>query len=114
MFLEDSAAFRHAEEARFTDDRRRGRIWDGFVGPAGLEVNVDEPALAKFKRAIQEYYQGGNVHVEAFERVRPSFDGEDRRLVQVTIYREGRSGDILEFVEGALDRRARSRCMRLL
>src|SRR5581483_11403545 len=32
MFLNDSDAFRHAEEVRFTDERRRGRMWDGFIG----------------------------------------------------------------------------------
>ena len=31
MFLHDAAGFRHAEEVRFTDDRRRGRMWDGFL-----------------------------------------------------------------------------------
>jgi hypothetical protein len=32
MFLNDPDAFRHAEEVRFTDERRRGRMWDGFIG----------------------------------------------------------------------------------
>jgi hypothetical protein len=32
MFLHDAAGFQHAEEVRFTDDRRRGRMWDGFIG----------------------------------------------------------------------------------
>ena len=52
MFLNDDAGFRHAEEVRFTDERRRGRMWDGFIGRA-------EPRVAAgygFGRCVQ----GGN------------------------------------------------------
>ena len=31
MFLNEPDAFRRAEEVRFTDERRHGRMWDGFV-----------------------------------------------------------------------------------
>ena len=36
MFLHDRAGFRHAEEVRYTDERRRGRMWDGFIGEPEL------------------------------------------------------------------------------
>src|SRR5688500_12757555 len=38
MYLREPEAFRRAEEVRFTDEHRRGRMWDGFVGQAGLAV----------------------------------------------------------------------------
>lgn len=30
VFLHDSEAFRRAEEVRYTDSHRRGRMWDGY------------------------------------------------------------------------------------
>ena len=41
MFLHDLAGFRHAEEVRFTDERRRGRMWDGFIGEPNLTLKRD-------------------------------------------------------------------------
>ena len=35
MFLNAPILFRHAEEVRFTDEKRRGRSWDGFIIEAG-------------------------------------------------------------------------------
>ena len=107
IFLHDAVGFRHAEEVRFTDERRRGRMWDGFVGDRGLALRRDAAAVDAFKAAVRDRFQSSNVHVDIFDRPRPTFDGEDCELVQVTIYREGRPDDFLEFVNGALDRRPR-------
>ncbi len=52
MFLHDATAFRHAEEVRFTDERRRGRMWDGFVGEAGLALRRGAAAMESFKAAL--------------------------------------------------------------
>ena len=38
MFLKAPDRFRHAEEVRFTEDRRRGRMWAGYMTEAGRAV----------------------------------------------------------------------------
>lgn len=107
MFLNDAVAFRHAEEVRFTDERRRGRMWDGFVAEPNLLLHREATATDAFKAAIRERFQSNNVHIDIFDRHRPTFDGAECALVQATIYREGRLDDFLEFVDGTLDRRTR-------
>jgi hypothetical protein len=102
MFLDDLVGFRHAEEVRFTDERRRGRMWDGFVGDRGLPLRHTAAAVDAFKAAVRDRFHSSNVHVDIFDRHRPTFDGEDCALVQVTIYREGRPDDFLEFVNGGV------------
>src|SRR5512134_3439744 len=48
MFLEDAQRFQHAEDVRYTDERRRGRMWDGFAGVAGLCLSdASEPGIAE-------------------------------------------------------------------
>ena len=107
MFLHDAVGFRHAEEVRFTDERRRGRMWDGFVGDRGLPLRRDAAAVDAFKAAVRDRFHSSKVHVDIFDRHRPTFDDDASELVQATIYREGRPDDFLEFVNGALDRRPR-------
>ena len=107
FYLKDNAGFRHAEEVRFTDERRRGRMWDGFVGEPDLTPKRDAASIDTFKASIRDRFQTPNVHVDVFDRNRPLLDGTDCALVQATVYREGRPDDFLEFVDGALDRRPR-------
>jgi len=108
MFLNEPVRFRHAEEVRYTDERRRGRSWDGFIGAPNLDLRRDEASLEAFKAALRERFASNNVHVDVFERCRPTFDGEDCELLQIAIYREGPLDDFLAFDEGgALVRRAR-------
>jgi len=107
IFLNDEAGFRHAEEVRVTDERRRGRMWDGFVAAPHLTLHRQGAAVDTFKAAIRERFHSNNVHIDIFDRHRPTFEGADSALVQATVYREGRPDDFLEFVNGALDRRPR-------
>jgi hypothetical protein len=97
LFLSDRDRFRHAEEVRFTDERRRGRSWDGFLCDANLNVRRDAHALDAFKAALRKRFASKNVHVDIFERVRPTFDGDDCELVQITVYREGLPDDQFAF-----------------
>jgi hypothetical protein len=105
IFLNDAAGFRHAEEVRFTDERRRGRMWDGFIGESNLVLHRDIASIDAFKAAIRDRFQSNNVHVDIFDRQRPTFEGADCALIQATVYREGRPDAFLEFVNGTLDRR---------
>lgn len=107
MFLNEPTRFRHAEEVRYTDERRRGRSWDGFIGTPYLNLRQDEASLDAFKAALRERFGCNHIHVDIFERFRPTFDGEDCELVQIAIYREGLPDDQLAFdADGALIRRA--------
>ena len=107
MFLHDRDGFRYAEEVRFADERRWGRMWDGFTGEPELVLQRDSAAVETLKTAIGERFGAKNVHTDIFDRIRPTFDGADRALVQATVYREGRPDNYLEFVNGTLDRRPR-------
>jgi hypothetical protein len=104
MFLRDPAGFERAEEVRYADDRRFGRMWDGFECQAGLTVSREGPAVEAFRHAIGERFDSRHVEIEICDRSRPSLDGDDTALIQVTIYREGRAGDRRAFVNGKLDR----------
>ena len=108
MFLNDPAGFLHAEEARFTDERRRGRMWDGFIGEPNGVLSRDAGAVEAFETAIRKRFASNNVHVDIFDRQRPTFAGEDCELVQIVVYREGLPDDDLAFDEyGKLIRRPR-------
>jgi hypothetical protein len=52
MLLKDPIRFWHAEEVRFTDEHRRGRMWDGFIGPLNLAVHRDTENVDAFKLAV--------------------------------------------------------------
>lgn len=108
MFLKDPAGFLRAEEVRFTDERRRGRMWDGFIGTPNVALQRDAEALAAFEKAVRERFASNNIHIDIFDRHRPMFEGEDCELVQVVVYREGLPDDDLAFDEhGKLTRRPR-------
>ncbi len=108
MFINAPDRFRHAEEVRFTEDRRRGRMWAGYMTEAGRDVPRDAGTVQSFVAAIKEYSGAAHVHVEIFDRVRTTHEGDECDLVQVTIYREGRPDDLLLRFDntGALVRQA--------
>src|SRR5512134_2879722 len=107
MFLEDAQRFQYAEDVRYTDERRRGRMWDGFAGAAGLSLSNAPEHLEALKRAARQHFRSNNVHIEVFQRHRPRFDNGDCLLTQVTIYLEERADEILEFHDGDLVRQPR-------
>ena len=104
MFLKDPAGFSHAEEVRYADDRRFGRMWDGFACSSGIVIPRAGDRIEAFRKAIAKTFDSRHVEVEICERSRPSHDGADAELIQVAIYREGRAGDRRAFVNGKLDR----------
>ncbi len=58
--------------------------------------------------AVRERFASPNIHIDIFDRRRPTFDGEDCELIQIAVYREGLPDDVLEFDAGDLVRRVRS------
>jgi hypothetical protein len=105
VFLHDSDAFRRAEEVRYTDSHRRGRMWDGYIAKPGLSLERDTRSVDNFKNEIRQRFRTQNVHVDIFDRTRGAASGEAYKLIQVTVYRDGWLDDVLEFVKGELTRR---------
>jgi hypothetical protein len=105
VFLHDSEAFRRAEEVRYTDSHRRGRMWDGYIAKSGLSLERGTRSVDNFKNEIRQRFRTENVHVDIFDRTRGGTSGEAYKLIQVTVYREGRLDDVLEFVKSELTRR---------
>jgi len=104
LFLNARGDFEHAEQVRYADDRRHGRIWDGYVGPPGLTVSSSGPSVAIFEQAITDRFACRHAKLELCQRSRARFQEDDAALVQATIYREGRSGQRKAFVKGQLNR----------
>src|SRR5512134_200238 len=107
MFLDDAQRFQYAEDVRYTDERRRGRMWDGFAGGAGLSLSDASEHLELLKQALRQHFRSNNVHIEVFQRHRPMLTEGTCLLTQVTIYLEERADDVLEFHNGDLVRWSR-------
>jgi len=78
VFLNDPTGFLRAEDVRFTDERRRGRMWDGFIGEPNGVLCRDAFAVDAFETAIRKRFASNNVHVDIFDRQRPTFAGEEQ------------------------------------
>ncbi len=90
LLRNDEQRFRRAEEASFFENSRHGRLWDGFVAPAGLKVGREVVHLQAFAAEVQQFFhEDQKIKIEVFDRSRTDLDGEVKELVQVTIYREG-------------------------
>jgi len=107
VFLHDPDAFRRAEEVRYTDSHRRGRMWEGYITKPGLSLEQDARSLENFKNGVRQKFQTENVFVDIFDRTRGAASGETYKLIQATVYRDGRLDDVLEFVKGELIRRSK-------
>ena len=103
-FLNSPTDFEHAEQVRYADDRRYGRIWDGFLCEPGCIVARDGAKLDHFKQAVRERFDSRNAEVEICDRMRPKLEQDASQLVQAAIYREGRPSTRKAFVNGSLDR----------
>lgn len=104
VFLERQDLFRRAEEQRYADDRRGGRLWTGFQCDPDRVVLQDAVAVAAFSEAIAARLASPHIHVEVFERRGSMLEDDLPRATQVTIYREGPPDDEDRFVEGVLTR----------
>lgn len=104
LLLHAPAEFEHAEQVRYTDDRRYGRMWDGFVTEPGHIVVRASERLEPFLSAWRQESDSPNVEIEICDRCRSRLGKPDQQLVQIAVYREGRASERKTFVEGRLDR----------
>lgn len=97
LLMNEPANFRLAEDVRYNDEKRRGRMWQGFVVEKHKLVRKDQFSRNAFIAEVQAKFSTSNVHVDVFDRHRVTFDGASHQLVQVAVYREGRPDDALGF-----------------
>ncbi|MFN3347345.1 hypothetical protein [Pseudorhodoplanes sp.] len=107
VFLRESGSFRRAEEARYTDEHRRGRMWSGVLTKPGLSLRASEHAIDRFRQSILRELNSKNVHVDVFDRQRVTFDEKSFKIAQVTVFRDGLPEDQPEFENGKLGWRSR-------
>ena len=98
VFLRTPQAFRHAEDIRYADEYRKGRMWDGFLGPVDIPVSRDKAHIEDFEAKVTDYFHtGGKLKVEIFNRTRSDLEYDAVDLVQIMIYREGLPDSYLAF-----------------
>ena len=71
VFLKEPASFRRAEEIRYADNYRLGRMWDGFIGPKDALISSNPEHHREFEERIRNHFRSGHVKVEVYERTRP-------------------------------------------
>jgi hypothetical protein len=99
-FLNRPAEFARAEEARFADEKRRGRTWSGFVAESKLAVQREVARLHAFEADVAALFGTGKVEAEVCDRSRKRHDKPDAILVQATLYIEDRPNDLLTLRDG--------------
>ncbi|MBF0184719.1 MAG: hypothetical protein HQM06_10075 [Magnetococcales bacterium] len=99
LFMDDPVLFRQAEEARFADTRRQGRMWSGFVGPRGVAVSQDPEDHRRFEEKVRLIFDTRNARLDLFERLRVEAKEQVSRVLQAVIYREGLPDTQLAFNE---------------
>ncbi|MBF0214982.1 MAG: hypothetical protein HQM00_15705 [Magnetococcales bacterium] len=97
LFLHDPDAFRRAEEMRYTDTRRQGRMWSGFVGPRNLVPSQNAAHHRRFEEKVRVLFNAKHAKLDLFERTRPGLKNQTEHLVQAVVYRDGLPDASLEF-----------------
>ncbi|MGN7614178.1 hypothetical protein ACQZV8_19085 [Magnetococcales bacterium HHB-1] len=97
--MNEPQSFRRAEEIRYADHNRMGRMWSGFVAPKNLEISQKSEHHRQFEEAIKIFFRSENAKVEIFERTRPCKENKISKLIQVVVYRDGLPSSFLEFLQ---------------
>jgi hypothetical protein len=89
IYLTDIVRFQRAEEHRYIDVRRDGRLWDAFIGTKDASVSNDPEHFEQFKaQLLDRYRSAGQVYVEIHKRTRLGSDDCEVELFQIMVYRE--------------------------
>jgi hypothetical protein len=107
VFLNETHSFRRAEEIRYTDERRHGRMWSGYAGPKQVEPDISPGGLDAFRTKALKLVGSLGAYCEIYRRTRPNFGGRDSELYQLTLYYDDLPDTYLEFEEQRLVRRHR-------
>jgi hypothetical protein len=107
VFLNEPDSFRRAEEIRYTDQRRQGRMWSPYEGPPEITPDTSAAALEAFQRQALKLCESIDASCEIYRRCRPNFASPDSELYQLTLYHDTRPDTYLQFEEERLVRRHR-------
>jgi hypothetical protein len=86
VFLNEPHSFRRAEEARYTDERRHGRMWSGYTGPKKVVPDTSPGGLEAFRSKALELVGSLGAYCEIYRRTRANFGKPDSELHQLTLY----------------------------
>ena len=86
VFLNEPQSFRRAEETRYTDERRHGRMWSGYAGPNQVEPDIGPRGLDAFRTKALKLVGSLGAYCETYRRTRPNFGKRDCELYQLTLY----------------------------
>jgi len=95
--MNEREGFERAAEVRYNDEKRLGRMWSAFIVETRRRVCKDQSCLDALTAGLQLTFKTPNVHVDIFDRHRVTFDDKRHELVQITVYRQGRRKDELDF-----------------
>jgi hypothetical protein len=90
VFINNPTAFRHAEETRYANHNRLGRMWDGFVGPKNQNIASDPLNMEMFRARLADIFgKDTKMKIEAYRR--EVIDEEDSVALidQIVVYKEG-------------------------
>lgn len=90
-----------AEQHRFLDGKRNGRMWSGFATTRDLAVLEAEEVREAFRSSLAEHFDKALVAVECGWRSRPNGD-DSVRLYQADIFHEGWLNTRKAFVDNQL------------
>jgi hypothetical protein len=107
VFLNEAYSFRRAEEIRYTDEQRHGRMWSGYAGPKQVEPDISPHGLDLFRTKALKLVGSLGAYCEIYRRTRPNFGKRDSELYQLTLYYDDLPDTYLEFEEQRLVRRHR-------
>ena len=91
VFNNDNDSFRRAEETRYANHNRLGRMWDGFIGPKGKTVASSDIDLEAFRSrlAADVFGKDTKMKIEAYSRESEDEDGVVTTVDQIVVYKEG-------------------------
>jgi hypothetical protein len=91
VFNNDNGSFRRAEETRYANHNRLGRMWDGFIGPKGKTVASSDLDLEAFRSrlAVEVFGKDTKMKIEAYSRESEDEDGVVTTVDQIVVYKEG-------------------------
>jgi len=105
VFLNEPDSFRRAEDIRYTDQHRQGRMWSAYRGPPNLTPDDTDTALEAFAREARGHLGSLDAHCEIYKRTRANFDAPATDLYQLTLYHDHLPATYLEFRDQRLMRR---------
>jgi hypothetical protein len=107
VYLNEPDTFRRAEEIRYTDQRRQGRMWSPYEGPVEITPDRSPQALEAFQRRALKLCGSTDAFCEMYRRCRPNFAAPESELHQLTLYHDTRAATYLQFEDERLVRRHR-------